>query len=915
MQLTFGMYLDGTRWSGKQASSGELQLGPSGMLSLLETRIGLTGPTDHPAARINQYMHRLAVCDNAKAWFHASFKADGWSTAKQILAWRDELVEAGWKGETEASSSARLQALAILERANSPLSMGREDRLQEVLRQLEHISPIGIGHIFLQEAFELLPPAWQKVFTQLKGRGIIVEPSPPLNHKPRTSNLASVQAVLSGAPHAATIAEKDDSLLLIRAADEWQAAENLALWLATDAKANRDVTIICGADTDVLDQALRRHGLPQLGSSESSRWRASLQVLPLVLANAWKPVDIHRLVELLSLRMAPIPRSAANRLLEALREEPGTGGNEWAEALKAISADRKEYLLKKGGADVDAEAAAFTATLDAFLASDRYSPDSGIPEGALKERCQWVIDWLAWQIERDPMLGEAVSHAREMLKLAEGKASIPRVAVERMLDSVIGVGSSTLDRFEQAAAWEVVSHPGQITQPVNTVIWWGFTDPSPNPSIYWSESERGSLSKFGITLENSSIRRSREAQAWKQGFSHAEKHLLLFYPEQMHGEPVFHHPFWDEIHIAAVKTQPDQQEDAVIACLTRQCEKLHDKGRWQLAGRKASLQKVARGGQTTLSASHLIPKDSVALPDHLSYSQMNTMIGCPMKWVLQYHAGLRVQDSLSVPTDNAMIGTFCHRIIQELYAEPVRQWTPNDAEAKASDLYDSLIGSMASEFLVDGNEMDNRRQKTAIVKAVRQLVEAITQLGLVVEKSEEKLEGNMGGIPVVGYADLLLRDKKANPFILDMKWSGSSRYKKKEIEEGAALQLATYAWMLQSAEPKASVHGGYFMLAQGELLSDSALLKKEALDSEFSLPQIWGMGSRSWNQHFLALKGGRLQANGVNEQLLQAAQELDEDEVQQNLKSECAGQGLLYQRPPCRFCDFSILCGKDEGEA
>ena len=75
MQLTFGMYLDGTNWSEKQASSGEIQLGPFGMLSLLETKLGLSGSSVHPAVRINQYMHRLEACDHVNAWFHNSFTA------------------------------------------------------------------------------------------------------------------------------------------------------------------------------------------------------------------------------------------------------------------------------------------------------------------------------------------------------------------------------------------------------------------------------------------------------------------------------------------------------------------------------------------------------------------------------------------------------------------------------------------------------------------------------------------------------------------------------------------------------------------------------------------------------------------------------------------------------------------------
>jgi RecB family exonuclease len=916
MHLTFGMYLDGSQWSNKDASSGELKLGPSGLLSLLETRLGLTGPTTHPAGRINQYMHRMEACDHTDMWFHVSFNADAWSTAKQMLSWRDELIEAGWKGDADGSSSPRLRALKKLEQTNLPLAMGREDRLQEVIRRIEHIDSIAVRKIQLQEPLELLPPVWQKVLAQLQDKGVNVEPIAAISHQPKSSNLASVQSVLSSETKDTSISDKDDSLILIKSADEWEAAENIAIWLAAKPEANQDVTIICGADTDVLDQALQRHGLPQLGSSESSRWRESLQILPLVLANAWKPVDIHRLVELLSLSMSPISGSAARRLLKALNEEPGVGGSAWEEALKEITGKREEALSKKESKDPKKEAAVFRSKLDAFLSTDRYAPDAGIPEDKLKERCQWVIDWLSWQFEKDPILIEPLSHAQEMQKLAEGKGNIPRVAVERMLDSVIGVGSSTPERFEQAGPWHVVNHPGQIIDPSSTVIWWGFIDTLLKPSVYWSRSEREGLLDHDIVLQDSSTLRSREAESWKRGFIHAQGHFLMFYPEQMHGENIYPHPFWDELRNAANKAQPGLTEDIITASLVRESSKLNKKGMWQLAGRKASLLKVTEAAQAKLTAMHSIPKNSIPLPSSLSYTQMSTLISCPMKWALHYHAKLRVPETLAVPTGNQMIGSFCHRIVQEIYSGKTKNWSPDDAEAKALELYDSMVEAMASELLLEGNEIENRRYRSAIGNAVKQLAAAIERLGLTADKAEERLEGDHAGIPFVGYADLLLHDKKGNPFVLDLKWSGSSGYRKDEVKEGRALQLASYAWMIRAASPKVSkVHSGYFMLAQGELISDSDLLDDEAIGSEHSLEEIWDMGTKSLDDRFSSLTKGQMEAAGVRDALRQAEEGLTRNKLLKICKTECKQQGLLYLGDLCNFCDFGVLCGRSGGQS
>ena len=103
------------------------------------------------------------------------------------------------------------------------------------------------------------------------------------------SNLALVQAALLGQSAEWAITDKDSSLILLEASDEWEAAEHLALWLAAERDHNQGITIICTADTELLDLALSRHGLPRLGRSESSRWREVQQVLPLMMANACQP--------------------------------------------------------------------------------------------------------------------------------------------------------------------------------------------------------------------------------------------------------------------------------------------------------------------------------------------------------------------------------------------------------------------------------------------------------------------------------------------------------------------------------------------------------------------------------------------------------------------------------------------------
>jgi len=210
-----------------------------------------------------------------------------------------------------------------------------------------------------------------------------------------------------------------------------------------------------------------------------------------------------------------------------------------------------------------------------------------------------------------------------------------------------------------------------------------------------------------------------------------------------------------------------------------------------------------------------------------------------------------------------------------------------------------LLPSMASELALEGKELENQRTKNTVVYAVRQLAESICRLGLTVEKSEGKLESSMNGIPFIGYADLILRSRTGDAFVLDMKWTGSSRYKEEEFTKGQALQLASYAWLLKSLEPGKPVHAGYFMLAQGELLSDSDLLGENALSTTRSLDEIWTLASKAWNEDIRKLNDGVAEARGVMEAVKKIPAVSDD-------------LGLIYVSPPCLFCDFEALCGRNE---
>lgn len=911
MEITFGMHLDGADWSRKEATLGEVRTGPAGMLGILETRLGLGGRDTHAVHRINAMMKRIEEQDAPERWYHRSYQEDPWSTAKKLLALRDELTAAGWRG-AKLGASPRLEALSQLEQAETALPPGHGDRLLEAIDTIESGRPAGLERIRLLEPLDTLPPLWQRLLTLLEKQGSkLLEEPPTLEENPPRDNLHILQNILQNGTAAAAHSERnqlqyaDESLILLSAANEWEAAEHLALWLAADKEANGNIAILCGRDTFLLDQALARQGLQRIGSSQTSRWREAWQLLPLLLALVWKPVDIKLVVELLSIGSLPLPEEAVYRLLGAISSEPGVGGSAWKEAKKKI----QEKLKDQGSDPGDT-----LSRIVWIFEESNWDSREGIPEEALRLRLDRIITILKEDAGRSNIAAEITPQAEELKLLSIGKGSIPRIALERMLDSLIGGGSEAPDSIREAAPWIVVNHPGQLVDKIDEVIWWGFDDPMEGAPEYWSRIEREELERAGVLLEEARDNRLRQARAWEQAFLKVGERFLALHIGSIAGEDVAHHPFWDILCQKAAAGISGLTTDQLEAALIRDCSFYTGKPVWSFAGRTMKLVPAPSFPMDEPATILEVEPGSISKPASLSYSQMKTLIGCPLNWALERHAGLKPALSQEIPTGNQMVGTFSHKIVEELYKYP---GAPLDAETacqEAGRLYDELLPSMAAELQQEGATVENRRYRKAAADTIHYMVKTINELGFKVTHAEKKLKSELDGVPFTGYADLLLEDRNGRQFVLDMKWTSKDKYYIEDLQEGRALQLAAYAWMLKP-DGMDQVNASYYMLAQKRFITDSPLFGEDALEAPYSMEELWRRAVESYRDVQEQFRQGLIEVRGLEQKIDQEENNLDWNKATVKYTEECHARGRLYQSPPCSFCHFQVLCGYKGGNA
>ncbi|MGJ0391158.1 MAG: hypothetical protein ACR650_00105 [Methylocystis sp.] len=477
MDLVFSWFADGGAWPEHPGAGGavldQAVVGPLRLLDHVETLLGQGGPQIATVERIAIYKRKIEAAGADRFW-SKSFGLDPWSSTRELLGWRDELIEAGWRPGVGLERT-RLADIAAAEEVGPALPEGLADRLRAVIDALDEKPTLSLQSIKLVDDRQLFPNGWRAMLDALERCGIRIEQLP------------------AEAP-----ASLDDGRLTLLVADtELVAAEALAAWLAATPENNEGLVFVRGKDTALLDHALAKTGLPRLGHSTPSPHRSFLQILPLAFALAWEPPDPKRLLDFLLLPLGPLPRSVANKLADVVAESPGIGGEDWIAEWVEI----EKTLAEEENPDAKKNAARLSEWRD-FVEPERHDPKKGMPRASARRIAEKVS---SWAVKRAASSGDPLFHAlaQTAADLAAAIDAIEtdrldRLLIERMLEQAIGVGVADPSAVAEAAPWRSVQHPGAVWGEARTVVWWHFVDMGEAGSnTVWNVLERDALAKGG----------------------------------------------------------------------------------------------------------------------------------------------------------------------------------------------------------------------------------------------------------------------------------------------------------------------------------------------------------------------------------------------------------------------------------
>jgi hypothetical protein len=813
-RVRFGMALDGERgWHGAN-SLGSAIVGPLGLLSLLEAQLGIFHLVASQAVRVVQYGACLRAARNGARFYEKSFEADELGTSRMLLGWRDQWYEAGWTGVAVEGAKGRVSDMAhVEEAARGKVAPGVGERLLEIAQILDRRRP-AIEEIELIEPLSALHVAWQRVLTKLR----VTEAKALAPQARPGSQLRKLQDALLAAKDGQKPSKiewkEDGTVRVVRAETRLAGAD----WLAAELReASGDALVVVGQDGGIVDAALAVHDIPRLGTSSSTPFRPSLQLLPLALRLLWEPLDLGVLLEFLTLPNGPLPRGARNRMAERIAETPGIGGSAW----QALVVDLEKTYAEKKAPTIGEEVGYWTG-------GARHAPSDGAPIAVVLERARRIAAYFQVRLgeEDETRLAawtagfaqaSAVCDALEALEL-QGRSTIGPDALDRLVAQATGSGSTNPFLRAEAGSRCVVSDPAAVIEPFGSVYWWQMTTvPLPRP-YPWTTREEEELRASGVELRDVGQLLAATAREWLKPILAAKDQLTLMLP----GEGVENHPAW--VRVASLLKDPPVA--TVEGAFTGE----------EIKGRTSA---VAFRPLPALRRWWRLPAGiGIPPPQRSSFSSLEKLIFNPYQWVLGYPAHLRESALLSLPNDFLLMGNLAHRFVERLYTENAALgWTAKEVLRWLDANFDKTIVEEGAVLLMPGRLADLESFRIRMRAAVADLHERIVRAGARSVRSEALLEGDTELGRMIGSADLLLELDKKRPALIDMKWAGRKKYREK-LEKSSHIQLAIYAKLVQ-LQTGHWPPGAYYVLKESELLTVDAGAFDKGAGGESGMAPVW----------------------------------------------------------------------------
>lgn len=933
--------------------------------------------------------------DDGDRFYSRSWQRDPLGVARALLAARDELLLAapsefslaalagGGAGGERLAELARIEARA----AAHEVAPGLPDRLRRLIAELSE-SPIRppVAELLLVEERRFWPALLQELQFVLEFRGTTIgsyapparrrsakrvlpdlaraqaafdpPPAAPRRRRKPGAAPAAFAAGITGAEGAGDLPPRaDGSLALVRGDSMVEAADAAAAligrWLGprpAAGAAGPSICVIAEEHGELLDAALLRAGIPPAGHVRPSRGGDAGGLLPLLLQLLWDPVDPRTMQRYLLLTRHPLPGPLRGELLKELDQMPGVWGPRWQAVIERyletvderrwaqvqrrlerwLPPPAREPCIPAAAIAAHARAAAGWARRQAAAAAGGGAgpaPGTGAAPGAEADG-----DSLAAAVlQESAALADAVAAA----VTAQPRERMSRPELERLLSEV----EDATPRRRRGPAYRggprAASAPGTLLSPVDHVLWWHAAESTvgATPPAFFSTRERALLEGLGVRLQGPLLAVERKEQQWRRLAGLARKSLVLVYAAS-HGSQVdAPHPLW------FILQQPfaggaGAAAGAALTWPARAVDSLPGgRGPHPAAGPRLLRPRLPLLAPPFTPRWQLPELAGRALRPTESATSLTTLLGCPLRYVLEQHARLWPRRELGLFGGNRLLGIVAHDVLAAHLAAHPPSATEHAVETDLRERFADVFANVATLLRVPGMDRERAEVEAVTTRAAKGLRAMLRQGGcevVAVERTYEVPPVAGAGAPagaaraaagaaapagaeaaaeagaaaggahpeepaLHGRVDLVIRRPGAGAggglAIIDLKWSGRRHYRNL-LEQRRALQLAHYAIVTGKAEAQPEPPPtAYFVITTGELFTVHHGLLPGAIvvpgpTEEALWAELWPQA-----QAHRAGVGAGVVAVGVPEE---------------HWRAGVPGAPLPA---PCHFCDYGRFCG------
>lgn len=833
--------------------------GPIGLLNLLEQQLGIPNQAaDLEYIRIEQFrqaLYRLAE-NNPDVYYKDSLTADAFATSEYLLARRDELLLAGWDFLTNEQTPERLQVLAqahLLYEGTGEKVNGFADRLVDVITLISEVS-LTVKNIILNEPIDLLPPHFRHLFKLLEGNGVTIDHSSDIEMT-LGNDLGTFQhALLKRSGKTEKIeSKKDGSLIIIKAERETDSSAFLTKLF----RLNPDYQPVCliPEQNRTLENSMIQEGLPAMGILSSSMSRPTLQILKLVAAFLWKPIDPYKILQFVSLTVKPLHYELGYKLANAIARSPGINSEEWRRNVFIFFKELEERAEN----DKSIKVKDIRFQYDFWFNRKRYDVNEKVPKEDVIKMFNYLSQWAKKQYDEYKneqsllTLSGQAKKVRDLLALLPpSESKLTALQIERIVRTIDEPSNVQLSDTE-VGSLPFIHHHSAIVQQAKDLLWWNFNDHEEEHRFpKWYPPEIEYLESIHLETESPELEGKRLLWQRLRPIFQTTERLLLVVQERINGKEAQPHPLYGDL--AAIFSD--------LEGITYEIGKQSNKellNKFNLPKQVTLEKRLPKKPTPYLQIDENSPLDA---REKESFSSLENLFYYPYKWAFRHKLKLKKATILSVVRDTTLYGNLAHKLFEKLLSlENILTLSKEEIDQIMLKDITKILETEGSTLLLYGREPERVGFLNKLSFAVHSLIKHITENGWTVVGTEMELEGTFMGVPVKGIADVVL-EKGNEKAIIDLKWPNRS-YLRESIRNREDLQLVFYSKLLDNNENWA--HTAYYIIETGQLYARNTKAFKDAnpMDSTDNHAlvnqEIWDKMENTYQWRMEQVKAGKIE--------------------------------------------------------